>query len=139
MSIENHVHLIGNLGQDPELKYAQSGTAVARVSLATSSYKKEADGNRVEKTEWHRLVFYGKLAEIVGRHLTKGRRIAVQGSIRYDSYEKDGVKRYTTEIVCDQMDFQDKPDRPATSRNDAPDPRAAAAGEPYFEDDDIHF
>jgi len=110
MSIENHVSLIGNLGGDPETRYTQGGTAVTKFSLATTSTRKDREGNRVESTEWHRCVCFGKLAEIAGEYLRKGSKVTVQGTIRYGKYDdKDGVTRYTTDIVFDQMKMLDPP------------------------------
>lgn len=109
MSIENHVSLIGNLGNDPETKYTQGGTAVTKISLATSSTRKDRDGNKVESVEWHRCTCFGKLAEIAGEYLRKGSKVAITGSIRYGKYEKDGVTHHSTDIVFDQMKMLDPP------------------------------
>lgn len=100
----NKVTLIGNLGDDPETKYTQGGMAVTTIRLATSSAWKDRDGNQQERTEWHRVKFFGKLAEIAGEYLRKGAQVYVEGSIRYDKYTgQDGVERYFTDIVADQM------------------------------------
>ncbi len=100
----NKVILIGNLGQDPELRYTNSGTAVATFSVATSETRKDAEGNQQEKTQWHNIVAWSKLAEICGQYLKKGSKIYVEGRIQYRTYDdKNGVKRYVTEIVMDQM------------------------------------
>ena len=100
----NKVILVGNLGNDPEVKYTQSGMAVTRVSLATTSVRKDREGNQQERTEWHRVVFFGKLGEIAGEYLRKGSSVYVEGSIRYDKYTgQDGQERYTTDIVADEM------------------------------------
>jgi single-strand DNA-binding protein len=100
----NKVILVGNLGNDPEIKYTQGGMAVATCSLATSSVRKDKDGEQVEKTEWHRVKFFGKLAEIVEEYCKKGQQIYVEGSIRYDKYTgSDGVEKYFTDIIGDQM------------------------------------
>ena len=99
----NKVILVGNLGNDPEVKYTQGGMAITKVSLATSSVRKDKDGNQQEKTEWHRVTFFGKLGEIAGEYLKKGRSVYIEGRIEYGSYEKDGVKHYTTDIVADEM------------------------------------
>jgi single-strand DNA-binding protein len=100
----NKVILIGNLGQDPELRYTSSGVAVASFSMATSESWKDQDGNVQEKTQWHKLVAWRKLAEIVGEYLKKGSKVYVEGRIQYRSYDdKNGVKRDITEIVLDQM------------------------------------
>ncbi len=100
----NKVILVGNLGNDPEVKYTQGGMAVTKVSIATSSNWKDRDGNQQERTEWHRVTFFGKLGEIAGEYLRKGSQVYVEGSIRYDKYTgQDGVERYTTDIIADQM------------------------------------
>jgi len=100
----NKVILIGNLGQDPELRYTSSGVAVASFSMATSESWKDQDGNVQEKTQWHKLVAWRKLAEIVGEYLKKGSKVYIEGRIQYRSYDdKNGVKRDITEIVVDQM------------------------------------
>lgn len=99
----NKVILVGNLGDDPATKYTQGGMAVTEVRLATTSVRKDRDGNQQERTEWHRVKFFGKLAEIAGEYLRKGSQVYVEGSIRYDKYEKDGIERYTTEILADEM------------------------------------
>ena len=99
----NKVQLIGNVGKDPELKYTPSGVAVASFSMATTEKWKDNDGNPQEKTEWHNLVAWRKLAEIVGEYVKKGKPLYVEGKIQTRSYEKDGVKRYSTEIVADEI------------------------------------
>lgn len=100
----NKVILVGNLGDDPEIKYTQAGMAITRASLATSSVRKDKEGNTQERTEWHRVTFFGKLGEIAGEYLKKGSQVYVEGSIRYDKYTgQDGVEKYFTEIIADQM------------------------------------
>lgn len=100
----NKVILVGNLGNDPEVKYTQGGMAITRISLATTSVRKDRDGNQQEKTEWHRVVFFGKLGEIAGEYLRKGSSVYVEGSIRYGKYTgNDGVEKYSTDIVADEM------------------------------------
>lgn len=100
----NKVILVGNLGNDPETKYTQGGMAVTRISLATTSVRKDKDGNQQERTEWHRVVFFGKLGEIAGEYLRKGSQVYVEGSIRYDKYTgQDGVEKYSTDIIADEM------------------------------------
>ncbi|MDP4983369.1 single-stranded DNA-binding protein, partial [Pseudoalteromonas tunicata] len=99
----NKVILVGNLGQDPEVRYMPNGSAVANVSLATAeSYKDKNTGQMVDKTEWHRVVFFGKLAEIVGEYVRKGSQIYVEGKLQTRKWtDKDGQEKYTTEIVVD--------------------------------------
>ena len=100
----NKVILVGNLGNDPEVKYTQGGMAITKVSLATSSVRKDKDGNQQEKTEWHRVKLFGKLGEIAGEYLKKGRSVYIEGSIRYDKFTgQDGVEKYFTDIVADEM------------------------------------
>ena len=100
----NKVILVGNLGNDPDVKYTQAGMAITRVSLATTSVRKDRDGNNQERTEWHRVVFFGKLGEIAGEYLRKGSQVYVEGELRYDKYTgQDGVEKYTTDIVANEM------------------------------------
>ena len=99
----NKVILVGNLGNDPDVKYTQGGMAITTLSLATTSVRKDRDGNQQEKTEWHRVKLFGKLGEIAGEYLKKGRQVYIEGRLEYGSYEKDGVKHYTTDIVADEM------------------------------------
>ena len=99
----NLVILIGNLGDDPSVKYTQGGMVICTISLATTSSRKDKDGNQQERTEWHRVKLFGKLGEIAGEYLRKGSQVFVRGRIEYGSYEKDGVKHYTTDIVADDM------------------------------------
>jgi single-strand DNA-binding protein len=103
----NKVILVGHLGADPEVRYTANGTAVAKFNLATSESYTDKEGNRQDKTEWHRIVAWRKLAEICGQYLTKGRLIYVEGSLQTNSWEKDGVKRYTTEIIARDMQILD--------------------------------
>jgi single-strand DNA-binding protein len=105
MASINKVILIGNLGRDPEVRYTPSGAAVCNVTLATSrNWKDKATGDKVEETEWHRVVFYDRLAEIAGEYLKKGRSVYVEGRLKTRKWQdKDGVEKYTTEIVADNM------------------------------------
>ncbi len=99
----NKVQLIGRLGIDPEVRYTQEREAVATVSMATSENWKDKAGEKQEKTEWHNLVFYRRLAEVVGEHLKKGALIYVEGKITTEKYQKDGEDRYVTKIVVSEM------------------------------------
>jgi len=100
----NKVILVGNLGNDPDTKYTQAGMAITRVSLATTSVRKDREGNTQERTEWHRVVFFGKLGEIAGEYLRKGSQVYVEGELRYDKYTgQDGVEKYSTDIVANEM------------------------------------
>ena len=104
----NKVILIGNLGGDPEVRYTPSGAAVANCTLATNESWNDRDGQRQERTEWHRLVFWSKLAEIVGQYLKKGSKIYVEGRLQTRSWDdQSGQKRYTTEIVVNDMQMLD--------------------------------
>ena len=99
----NKVILLGNLGKDPEIKYMPNGNAVANITLATSeTWNDKNSGEKQEKTEWHRVVFFGKLAEIVGQYLKKGSKIYVEGKLQTRKWQgQDGQDRYTTEVVVD--------------------------------------
>lgn len=109
MSGINKVILVGRLGNDPEIRYTQQGTAVANFSLATSDNWTDKDGNRQEKTEWHRVVVWGKIAEICGQYLGKGRQVFVEGRLQTRQWDdKDGNKRYTTEINASTVQFLDR-------------------------------
>ncbi|MBD3378360.1 single-stranded DNA-binding protein [candidate division KSB1 bacterium] len=100
----NKVMLIGRLGADPELKYTPSNTAVLNMSIATNTSYKAQDGSQVENTEWHRIVAWRKLAEIINQYAKKGSQVYVEGRITTRSWEdKDGTKRYTTEVVADSI------------------------------------
>ena len=100
----NKAILVGNLGNDPETRYTQGGMAVTKISLATTSVRKDRDGNTQENTQWHRVTFFGKLGEIAGEYLRKGSQVYVEGEIRYDKYTgQDGVEKYFTEIVANEM------------------------------------
>ena len=100
----NKVILVGNLGNDPEVKYTQGGMAITTLSLATTSVRKDKEGNQQEKTEWHRVKLFGKLGEIAGEYLKKGQQVYIEGSIRYDKFTgQDGVEKYFTDIIADEM------------------------------------
>ncbi|WP_242110729.1 single-stranded DNA-binding protein [Luteimonas aquatica] len=153
----NKVILVGNLGNDPDTKYTQGGMAVTRISLATTSVRKDRDGNTQERTEWHRVVFFGKLGEIAGEYLRKGSQVYVEGSIRYDKYTgQDGVEKYSTDIIADEMQMlggrgeggggggerMSRPQRqesaPQQQRRPAPSQQSAPPMDD-FSDDDIPF
>lgn len=104
MASVNKVILVGNLGRDPEIRYMPSGEPVANITIATSSKYKGKTGEMVEETEWHRVTFFGKLAEIVGQYLKKGRSVYVEGRIKTRKYtDKDGVEKYATDIIANEM------------------------------------
>lgn len=150
----NKVILVGNLGNDPEIKYTQGGMAITTLSLATTSVRKDKDGQQIEKTEWHRVKLFGKLGEIAGEYLKKGRQVYIEGSIRYDKFTgQDGVEKYFTDIVADEMqmlggggegggDRAARPrQEPAQRRPPAAQQQAAAQSSDFgdFADDDIPF
>lgn len=135
----NKVILIGNLGADPEIKYMPNGDAVANVTVATSeSWKDKTTGEKVERTEWHRVVFFRRLAEIVGEYLKKGSKVYVEGKLQTRKWQdQSGQDRYTTEIVASEMQMLDSRSTGQTSGA----ANQAAAPKPEFEDfdDDIPF
>ena len=105
---KNLVILIGHLGNDPEMRYFQDGTATCNFSVATSeSWNDRQTGEKKEKTEWHRIAVFRKLAEICGQYLTKGSKVYIEGKLATRSWEKDGITRYTTEIVANEMQMLD--------------------------------
>lgn len=144
----NKVILVATVGRDPEVKYMPSGGAVVNLSAATNeSWKDKTTGEKKERTEWHKLTFYNRLAEIVGEYVRKGQQIYIEGRLRTRDYEKDGQKHYITEIMVDEMQMlgggrggAGGGDR--SMRDEAPS-RSAPAGEPSgggdFQDDDIPF
>ena len=104
MASVNKVMIIGNLGRDPEVRYMPDGGAIANISVATTDTWKDKSGEKQERTEWHRVAFFGKLAEIAGEYLKKGSQVYVEGSLRTRKWQdKEGKERYTTEIVADRM------------------------------------
>ena len=120
----NKVILIGNLGRDPETRYSASGSAVTNLNLATTESWNDNTGNRQDRTEWHRVVLFGKLAEIASQYLHKGSKVYVEGSLRTSQYEKDGITRYSTDIICREMSMLD-------SRSDAQDGSFNQSGRQY--------
>ena len=145
----NKVILIGNLGNDPDVRYTAGGAAVSNISLATTeSWKDRESGEQQEKTEWHRVVFFGKLAEIVAEYLKKGSQVYIEGRLQTRKWQdKEGNDRYTTEIVASEMQMlggrpsgggnyeRAAPSEPATTGGKAP----TRAGDDSFVDDDIPF
>ena len=104
MASVNKAIIIGNLGKDPEMRYMPSGDAICNFSLATTDSWKDKNGEKQEKTEWHRISMFGKLAEIAGEYLKKGSQVYVEGRLQTRKWtDKDGQERYTTEIVADRM------------------------------------
>ena len=104
MASVNKVIVLGNLGRDPETRYTADGAAITNISIATTRRYKDASGQQLEETEWHRVAFFGRLAEIAGEYLRKGRPVYVEGRLRTRKWQdKDGQDRYTTEIVAENM------------------------------------
>ena len=104
----NKVILVGNLGRDPETRYMPSGGAVTNVSIATSKQWRDREtGEQKERTEWHRVVFFNRLAEIAGEYLKRGSKVYVEGELRTREWEREGQKHYTTEVVANEMQMLD--------------------------------
>lgn len=154
MASINKVILIGNLGRDPEVRYTPNGAAICNVTIATSrNWKDKNSGERMEETEWHRVVFYDRLAEIAGEYLKKGRPVYVEGRLKTRKWQdKDGVEKYTTEIIADQLQMLggreegggQQAQAPAASQRPASRPAPQRASQPTgtgFDDmdDDIPF
>jgi single-strand DNA-binding protein len=162
MASVNKVILVGNLGRDPEVRYMPNGEAVCNFSIATTENWKDKSGVKQEKTEWHNVVMYRKLAEIAGEYLKKGRPVYVEGRLQTRKWEKDGVTRYSTEIIGDNMqmlgskgdgggasydgsmdqsgpsdDFNQAPARPASGQAKPKQAPAQSGGNAFdnFEDD----
>lgn len=138
MASVNKVILIGNLGKDPEVKYMPNGDAVANITLATTETWKDKSGEKQEKTEWHRVTFYRKLAEIVGEYLKKGRPVYVEGRLETRKWtDKAGVERYTTDIIASDMKMLGgKPQGDDEGRSGHSGSRKPAQNTTSFDDDD---
>jgi single-strand DNA-binding protein len=158
MASVNKVILIGNLGRDPETRYSADGAAITNVSIATTRRYKDASGQQQEETEWHRVVFFARLAEIAGEYLRKGRPVYVEGRLRTRKWtDKDGNEKYTTEVVAENMqllgsrdgagagapggDFDEAPaaPAPAAARTGGARPASKPAANIADMDDDIPF
>lgn len=151
MASVNKVILVGNLGRDPEMRYSPDGTAICNISLATTSqWKDRATGEKREETEWHRVVFYNRLAEIAGEYLKKGRAVYLEGRLKTRKWQdkQTGADRYSTDIVADQMQMLGGRDDDGGSSQPAPARQPAAAPPPTQKppaasladmDDDIPF
>ena len=150
MASVNKVILVGNLGRDPETRYMPNGEAVTNCTIATTdTWKDKTSGEKKEATEWHRIVFYRKLAEIAGQYLKKGSQVYIEGSLKTRKWtDKEGVEKYTTEIIADTMQMlgsrqgsgqsEESPrERPAPPAGTAAKPQAQASGSGFndFEDD----
>ena len=166
MASVNKVIIVGNLGRDPEIRYMPSGDAIANIAVATSYKSKDKNtGEQKEQTEWHRISFFGRLAEIVGQYLKKGSSVYVEGRLQTRKYtDKDGVEKYATDIIAENMQmlggrqgmggdsgmddggsggYDSAPSRPAPARQAPPTPAARPAPKPAPNfsdmDDDIPF
>ena len=135
MASINKVILIGNLGRDPEVRYTKGGNAVANLNLATNEVWNDKSGQRQERTEWHRVVVWGKQAEIAREYLSKGRQIYVEGSLQTRQWDdKDGQKRYTTEIRCQRFVMLG-----GRGESSAATPEPEIPPDPSYNDDNIPF
>jgi single-strand DNA-binding protein len=138
----NKAIVVGNLGQDPEIRYTANGKAVANISIATSeSWKDKSSGEQQEKTEWHKIVAWGRLAEIIGEYLKKGSQVYIEGKLQTRKWQDDGgIDRYTTEIVAHEMQMlgsrQDGQQQGSRTQGNTP---SAAPPAPDDFDDDIPF
>jgi single-strand DNA-binding protein len=155
MASVNKVILIGNLGRDPETRYMPDGGAITNISVATTDVWKDKSGEKQEKTEWHRVAFFGKLAEIAGEYLKKGSQVYVEGRLQTRKWQdKDGNDKYTTEVVADRMQMlgsrqgmggggereRDAGEREAAPAKGAAKPAAKTAGGKFDDlEDDIPF
>jgi len=141
MASINKAIIVGHLGKDPEVRYTSSERAVCSFSVATSeSWKK--DGEKQERTEWHNITAFGKLAEICGEYLTKGKLVYIEGQIRTEKYEKDGETRYSTKIIADTMKMLGGGKGDGEERKSKPKAETAKEGEDDGQrefDDDIPF
>ena len=156
----NKVILVGTLGKDPEVRYSQAGAALTSVSIATNESWKDKNGEKQERTEWHRVKFFGRLAEIAGEYLKKGGMVYIEGSLRTEKYtDKQGVEKYSTDIIANEMQMLggmpggaergersgggDRPQRAAGGyggeRSGSGSPAPAARNDEPFPDDDIPF
>ena len=152
MSGVNKAIIIGRLGQDPEVRYMPNGNAVANFTVATSESWKDQQGQKQDRVEWHKITIYGKLAEIAGKYLHKGSNIYLEGRIQTREWtDQQGIKRYTTEIICNEMQMldskqqqsqQQQPQQPAQTRQQQAQNNYAqmqSAPPPMDFDDDIPF
>ena len=136
--------MLGNLGRDPEVRFTQGGTPVANFTMATTDRWSDPSGEKKEKTEWHRIVVWGRTAENCGQYLDKGRSVYIEGRLQTREYEKDGIKRYTTEIVGEKMQMLSGKGEGGAGNHGTGKPGGGGSGghceEPLFNpDDDIPF
>lgn len=150
MASLNRVTLIGNIGQAPELRYTGSGKAVCEISVATTeTWTDKQSGQKQEATEWHRIVFFGRLAEIAGEYATKGRQVFVEGKLKTEKWQdKEGKDRYTTKIYGDEIKLlgklandggRQREERQASRQQTSSTQSAAPPAQQQFDDDDIPF
>jgi single-strand DNA-binding protein len=141
MASVNKAIIVGNLGKDPEVRYTASGEAICNITVATSdTWKDKATGEKKEATEWHRLVFWGKLAEVVGEYLGKGSQIYVEGRNKTRKWtDKNGVDRYTTEIIVSEMQMLGKKEGGSAPAAPSAPPRDYSDLPPILDPDDIPF
>ena len=138
----NKVILVGNLGNDPEVRYMPNGDAVCNLTIATSESWKDKQGQQQERTEWHRLTMYRKLGEIAGEYLKKGSQIYVEGKLQTRKWQdQQGNDKYTTEVICDQMQMLGGRDnnQQAPAQQSAQQPQQQKSVEPDFDDDGLPF
>ena len=148
----NKVILVGTCGKDPDTRYMPSGGAVTNISVATNEqWTDKQSGQKQERTEWHNIVFFGRLGEIAGEYLKKGSQVYIEGKLKTEQYEKDGITRYSTKIIANEMqmlggrgggDFAPAQSQPQSAaqpqaNQSAPQPAAAAVNDSF--DDDIPF
>jgi len=133
----NKVIIVGNTGRDPETRYLPSGTAITNISVATSESRTDKQtGEKVEKTEWHRIVAFGKLAEIIGQYVKKGTPVYIEGKLSTSSYDKDGQKHYSTQVVAETMELLGGKSEGSAQEKPATESTAGGArGTNDFEDD----
>lgn len=141
----NKVIIVGTLGADPDVRYSQGGTAVTSLSVATNEeWTDKQSGQKQKRTEWHKVTLFGRLAEIAGEYLKKGREVYIEGSLRTEEYEKDGVKHYPTKIIASELQMLGGGDRDSKQRSSgssagSTQQRHSAPADSQFDDDDIPF
>jgi single-strand DNA-binding protein len=140
----NKVLLVGNLGGDPDVRYLAGGTAVVRLSVATTEAWKDHDGGKQERTEWHRVSLFGKLGEIAGQYLRQGSKVFLEGRLETTRYTREGVERYSTAVIAYRLEMLDGAragEHPSPAPRTDPRPAAAPAAQtvPVPFDDDIPF
>ena len=131
----NKIFLLGNVGNEPEVKHLESGSTVANFSLATSSTYKDKSGEKITNTEWHKIVVWRKLAEIVEKYVKKGSKLLIEGKMTYRTYEVEGVKKYISEVVCSELTMLGKNENSGKSENTKSGPKNDAPQEISQEED----